>query len=100
MTALCEWVDGLDGESPRRESRFWNRLITLVYWTTDTEAWQYYFGAPHGDTCDPWHYLGNPVRTYLTTVWCRMHHHPAGPVFFNPGGSEPDESCKNCGEDC
>jgi hypothetical protein len=100
MTALCEWVDGPDGESPRRESRFWNRLITFLYWTTCGEPWGYYFGPPHADTYDPWHFLGSPIRTYLTTVRCRMRGHPAGQVFFNAGGCEPDESCRDCGEGC
>lgn len=35
----------------------------------------------------------------IRTVWCRIRGHPAGIVFYNPGGLEPDYRCKNCGED-
>lgn len=31
--------------------------------------------------------------------WCRRLGHPNGIVYFNVGGSEPDYSCKDCGED-
>ena len=100
MTALCEWTDR-NGEHDRPAWQMWwlNRLITLVYWLTDTEPWQYYFGPPHADTPHPWTYLGNRVQTYLKTVRCRLRGH-AGQVFYNPGGFEPDESCRNCGEPC
>jgi hypothetical protein len=34
-----------------------------------------------------------------TVWWCRMRGHPAGPVWYNPRGLEPDMTCKNCGDD-
>ncbi len=34
-----------------------------------------------------------------THFWCRFRGHPCGVVFYNPGGWEPDMSCKNCGEE-
>lgn len=36
---------------------------------------------------------------YLIRVKCRWHGHPAGIVFYNPGGLEPNTHCSNCGED-
>lgn len=44
--------------------------------------------------------LGEPARgtNLWTAFWCRAKAHPCGTVFFNPGGLEPDYSCKNCGD--
>jgi hypothetical protein len=43
---------------------------------------------------------------YLFTPWlgfkvlfCRIKGHPNGPIYFNPGGLEPNWKCKDCGED-
>lgn len=83
------------------------------------EPWCYYFRRPHNtgwgsDKASPdWYYFTGypyrgcrpsrrwfgPVVTYAKTVWCRMRHHPAGSVYYNPGGCEPDPTCKNCGEE-
>jgi hypothetical protein len=103
MTALCEWTDrGGERDRPAWQTWFLNRLITLVYWTTNKEPWQYYFGAPKAGYLGrvDWHYIGPWWKTYCVTVWCRLRHHPAGQVFFSSGGLEPDESCRNCGEGC
>lgn len=35
----------------------------------------------------------------LRTLFCRVRKHPYGVVWFNPSGTEPDMSCKNCGDD-
>ena len=35
------------------------------------------------------------VRTFI----CRARNHPAGVVWYNPNGFEPDMHCKNCGDD-
>lgn len=35
----------------------------------------------------------------IRTAWCRLRGHPAGVVFYNPGGFEPDMHCINCGDD-
>ncbi len=48
--------------------------------------WQYLFERPYGESLS-------------RRVWCRMRNHPAGPVYYNPMGLEPDPRCKNCGED-
>ena len=48
-------------------------------------------------------YMLEPTRGYTSrigTAWCRLRSHPAGIVFFNPGGLEPDYHCRNCGDDC
>lgn len=53
-----------------------------------------------------WQYLlkdlGKTRRGYSTKwthFWCRVKGHPEGVWFYNPGGSEPDMTCKTCGED-
>lgn len=30
--------------------------------------------------------------------WCRARNHPNGVWYFNPGGTEPDMRCVDCGE--
>lgn len=36
----------------------------------------------------------------LRRMVCRLYgHQPHGVVWYNPGGFEPDMSCRNCGED-
>ena len=44
-----------------------------------------------------WKYIWSKPRN-LTKVLCRIRNHPYGPVYFNPGGLEPDYRCKNCGD--
>jgi len=36
---------------------------------------------------------------WRTVVWCRMHGHPKGVVWYNPGELEPDMHCKTCYDD-
>lgn len=36
---------------------------------------------------------------WLRVVWCRLRNHPAGMVWVNPSGFEPDRHCKNCGDE-
>lgn len=31
-------------------------------------------------------------------IWCRLRNHPAGLVWYNPNGFEPDMHCKFCGD--
>ena len=52
----------------------------------------------------PWsgEYLPNPVGrviNWLARFLCRWRLHPAGCIWFNPGGYEPDYRCKDCGQD-
>ena len=39
-----------------------------------------------------------PWTWYMTCFICRWKGHPDGIIFYNPGGSEPNYHCKNCGE--
>ena len=32
-------------------------------------------------------------------IWCRLRNHPAGVVWYNAGGTEPDMHCRHCGDD-
>ena len=31
-------------------------------------------------------------------VWCRYRGHPHGAIFYNPGGTEPNDRCIDCGD--
>jgi hypothetical protein len=44
-----------------------------------------------------WQYLLGDCRGW-TNFWCRVKGHPSGPIFYNVGGSEPDDRCQDCGE--
>lgn len=52
-----------------------------------------------------WKYLFSPKdkryddTPWSTLIWCRIRNHPAGVFWFNPGETEPDNHCRNCGED-
>jgi len=55
----------------------------------------------HWFTFGWWKYLlAKPAwgTTRRDAFWCRVQNHPAGIVWFNPGGLEPDMHCKNCGD--
>lgn len=43
-------------------------------------------------------YLFTDVESFRNLI-CRMRGHSCGIVFYNIGGLEPDNTCKNCGED-
>jgi hypothetical protein len=45
--------------------------------------------------------LAKPSRrsNFWTAFWCRLGGHKCGPWWYNPGGSEPDMRCKNCGDE-
>ena len=54
-------------------------------------------------TKDCWSYLlekrsDNEVP-WLKVIWCRWNGHPAGIVYYNPSGLEPDYTCRCCGDD-
>lgn len=52
----------------------------------------------HYDRALGWAYT-NRVADYANRVWCRLRGHPAGVIWFNPGALEPDNHCKNCGDE-
>lgn len=41
------------------------------------------------------HYTDVP---WWRVIRCRWRGHPAGIVFYNPGGLEPDTTCRECGD--
>lgn len=46
--------------------------------------------------------VSNPFArfsNYLSRCRCRWRGHPAGVVWMNVGGFEPDMTCRGCGED-
>ncbi len=49
-----------------------------------------------------WQYLlEKPARgsSMFKAFFCRMLVHPAGVIYYNPIGLEPDMRCKNCGDE-
>lgn len=40
-----------------------------------------------------------PETSGIKAFWCRMRGHPNGVWYYNPNGSEPDMTCKDCGDD-
>ena len=59
----------------------------LVPWWMNREAWRYLLARRH-DRDVPW----------WRVIRCRWLGHPAGIVFYNPGGLEPDTTCRECGD--
>ncbi len=50
-----------------------------------------------------WDYLFEaPTAEYFVPFWrvilCRIRLHPNGRIFYNSGGLEPDDRCKDCGD--
>jgi hypothetical protein len=48
-----------------------------------------------------WNYLFDMKSSdvsWFTVILCRIKGHPAGTVFYNTNGLEPDMHCKNCGD--
>ena len=52
---------------------------------------------------DAWEYLlerrGDPSVPWWRVICCRWRGHPAGVIWYNSGGLEPDMTCKECGDD-
>lgn len=79
-------------------------LITLTWWKyvlDDSRADKQY--GPWDDSFI-WRgdYVRNPVATvvnYISRFLCRWRGHPAGLVWYNVGGLEPNMHCNGCGED-
>jgi hypothetical protein len=62
--------------------------------------WVYLFSSPWPRYAGPWWLLWSKFYTpRWEIVWCRIKGHPNGRIHFNPGGLEPDNHCKDCGED-
>lgn len=59
---------------------------TIAKWLT--RGWWAYLLAPHRDSDVP----------RRTVIWCRLRGHPAGEIFYNSAGFEPDHRCANCPE--
>jgi len=56
-----------------------------MYWLSLT-WWKYIFGKPR---------YSNILRTAL----CRARNHPCGVLWYNSTGTEPNMTCRNCGDD-
>jgi hypothetical protein len=62
---------------------FWRWFAIL----TSAEGWRYLREKPHNKS---WSW---------TVAFCRLKGHPNGVWWYNVGGFEPDNHCKDCGED-
>ena len=51
--------------------------------------WKYLLEEPRDK-----HYTSSWKR-----FWCRARGHPSGCWYYNPGGSEPDYRCMDCGDE-
>lgn len=85
---LCRafWVYVLDDSNAEQDTGPWELWPDWLLWV----SWREH------------NYVANPfsrLRNYLMRCRCRWRGHPCGPVFYNPGGYEPDGSCRDCGED-
>jgi len=62
------------------------------YWAF-ADWWRYIFASVRWQQkiCDHWWWARIPL--------CRWRGHPAGVQWYNPGGMEPDMTCKECGDD-
>lgn len=66
-------------------------------------------GAEEMKWLSPWwyQYLFSDLKWAYGEAWywplkvivCRIKGHPRGWVYYNPGGMEPDYSCKDCGDE-
>lgn len=63
-------------------SRIW-----LLIWSKDWRAYVFSRPSSYSDS------------TILRSSLCRLRNHPAGLVWLNPNGLEPDMHCKTCGDD-
>jgi len=74
--------------------------IKLFYWRNiqhwhHYEWWKYLFsGLWYRWRHDYWR-----LRDLPGVIICRIKNHPCGPIWYNPGGYEPDMTCKNCGDE-
>jgi len=41
----------------------------------------------------------SPYYSWFEVILCRFRKHPAGVVWYNVNGLEPDMTCKGCGDD-
>ena len=47
---------------------------------------------------EPFWCSNNILIDWIKRFYCRLHNHPEGSIYYNPGGTEPDDRCKNCGD--
>ncbi len=64
--------------------------LTYCWWNYLLTGRTYYGRGSHWPRRSRWGWRA---------FWCRLRGHPAGEVFFNVGGLEPNTHCRNCGDD-
>lgn len=67
-------------------------LPPLMVWTTKS-WWKYLLEKPMYS----WHDSCKLI-TIIKVMWCRANGHLCGPVYYNPSGLEPDDTCIDCGD--
>lgn len=63
------------------------KILNFLSLWTSKGWWKYLLEKPH--------YSSTRWRSF----WCRAKGHPAGPVYYNLSGTEPNWHCNNCGDD-
>ena len=65
------------------------KLVRGAYWWCrfwfSLDNWKWLLGKPSHEEVSRWE-----------AFRCRLAGHPCGTIFYNPGGYEPDDRCKNC----
>ena len=72
----------------------WDGLSTTYWFIRDRTFRRWLFGPAKEGWTDYY-----PFREWLNSVRCRYQGHPGGVVFYRAYGSEPDMTCKGCGDD-
>ena len=71
----------------------------ILSWFT-LSWWRYLFHEDKYSGETSWSLSRYSEINKIQRAWCRARGHPAGPVWNNVGGLEPDMSCQYCGDDC
>lgn len=67
--------------------RLRTKLVGYFSLLTDVSMWKYALEPPRSGDYARWR-----------VILCRFRGHPCGPIYYNPGGYEPDWECQNCGD--
>ncbi len=85
------------GQLNKSRHKYYQRMIIQPW---DKWWWQYIFWNIPSEQADSLvKYRWQRPLGYSKIWWCRLRNHPAGTIYYNPNGFEPDNHCKNCGDE-
>lgn len=74
----------------------WNRGISWInLWSPITDIYEFRYWVKG----QRWRPIWLFQETMPERIICRIKGHPNGEIYYNPGGSEPDHRCQDCGEE-